>query len=58
VGPTWREFLTAQATAIVACDFFTVDTIFLQRFSILFFLELSTRRVHLAGITANPTGAW
>jgi transposase InsO family protein len=58
VGPTWREFLTAQATAIVACDFFTVDTIFLQRFSLLFFLELSTRRVHLAGITANPTGAW
>lgn len=58
MGPTWREFLTAQATTIVACDFFTVNTVFLQRLYILFFLELSTRRVHLAGITANPTGAW
>jgi putative transposase len=42
----------------VACDFFTVDTVFLQRLYVLFFIQLHNRRVHLAGVTANPTGAW
>jgi putative transposase len=55
---TWRSFLRRQAAAIVACDFLTVDTVFLQRLYVLFFIELHTRRVHLAGVTANPTGAW
>ena len=43
---------------MIACDFFTVDTITLRRIYVLFFIELSTRRVHLAGMTENPDGAW
>jgi transposase InsO family protein len=43
---------------MVACDFFTVDTIALRRIYVLFFIELSTRRAHLAGMTENPDGAW
>jgi putative transposase len=54
---SWREFLRQQAAAILECDFFTVETLWLRRFYVLF-IELSRRRVYLAGITANPDGAW
>jgi putative transposase len=57
-GPSWREFLRQQAASMLACDFFTVETISLRRFYVLFFIELQSRRVHLAGCTTNPTGAW
>jgi putative transposase len=55
---TWQAFLRQQAAGIVACDFFTVETVWLRRLYVLFFIELATRRVHLAGATANPNGAW
>jgi putative transposase len=57
-GPSWREFLRAQAASIVACDFFTVETAFLRRYYVLFFIEHASRRVWLAGCTKNPSGAW
>jgi transposase len=56
--PNWAEFLRQQAASILECDFLTVDTLFLKRFYVLFFIELATRRVHLAGITTNPDGRW
>ena len=57
-GPTWIEFIRSQATAIIATDFACVDTATLRRFHVLFIIEVGTRRVHLAGITTNPTGPW
>src|SRR6266536_3335909 len=55
---TWRAFLAHYRDHMVACDFFTVDTVFLRRLYVLFFIELGTRRVHLAGCTASPDAAW
>jgi putative transposase len=57
-GQGWREFLRAQAASIVACDFFTVESVLLRRYYVLFFIAHATRRVWLAGCSTNPTGAW
>jgi putative transposase len=55
---SWRKFLRAHAESIIACDFFTVQTLWLGRLYVLFFVELGTRRVHLAGCSANSDGLW
>jgi len=57
-GPTWKQFLTAQATSILAVDFFHVDSVFGGRLFVLFFLEHGSRRVHLAGVTQHPRATW
>ena len=57
-GPTWNQFLNAQARGILAADFVHVDTVFLRRIYALIVIEHGTRRAHLAGITANPDGSW
>jgi hypothetical protein len=57
-GPTWRQFLTTQAHAILAVDFAHVDTVFLRRLYVLVVIEHGRRYVYIAGITAHPTGAW
>jgi putative transposase len=57
-GPSWREFLASQAHAIIACDFLVVETVLLRRLYVLVFIEHGTRRLHVAGVTAHPTGAW
>ena len=57
-GPSWSQFLAAQAASILAVDFFTVETVLPRQLYVLFFIEIDTRVVHLAGITPNPIGAW
>ncbi len=57
-GSSWRTFLTHYKDEMVACDFFTVETAWLRTLYVLFFIELGSRRVHLAGCTLNPTSAW
>jgi transposase InsO family protein len=57
-GMTWREFVRIHRQTLLAVDFFTVETVWLQRLYVLFFIELGSRRVHIAGCTATPTAAW
>jgi putative transposase len=57
-GLAWPAFLRAHARGLLACDFLAVDTIRLQTLYALFFVEVQTRRVFVAGCTAHPTGAW
>jgi putative transposase len=58
IGPSWTEFLRVQAKGIVATDFFTVDTVLLRRYYVLFVIEVERRVVHILGVTTNPNGPW
>jgi putative transposase len=57
-GPTWRQLLSAQAKAVRAVDFVHMDTVFLRRIYALIAVEHGSRRAHLIGVSAHPTGAW
>ena len=57
-GVSWREFIRRQAKSMIACDFFTVDSVAMRRIYVLFFIEIASRRVHIVGMTENPDGAW
>jgi putative transposase len=57
-GLSWRAFRRARAHSMLAVDFFTFETVSLRRLYVLFFIEIGSRRVHLAGCTADPNSAW
>jgi putative transposase len=57
-GPTWAQFLSAHAGAILTCDFFTVDTVLLRTLYVLVFMEISSRRILYFNCTAHPNAAW
>ena len=57
-GPTWTQFLRAQAHGVIACDFFTVETAWLRTLYVLLFIELGSRRIHLSASTVHPDAAW
>jgi hypothetical protein len=57
-GPTWPEFLRSQARSVLATDFFTIDTVSFKQLYVLFAIELSTREMHIPGVTEHPTGAF
>ena len=54
----WRTLMNHYKEQLLACDFFTVETVFLRTIYVLVFIELGTRRVHLAGVTSHPDGFW
>jgi putative transposase len=57
-SPSWRHLMTHYKDQLLACDFFTVETLFLQTIYVFFFIEVGTRRVHFAGCTTHPNGTW